>query len=101
MKLLERHLVSILKEAIVFSILLHSVICQVNKLIIWIIWIDAEFRTRSSKITLFEKVQASIVIEKYPHSDVKLSLVNEKGLLNVLLNDKTVMFELVLLLYGL
>jgi len=43
LKLLKRHLVSILEDAIGLRVFLDCVVSQVNILIIRVIWIDAEF----------------------------------------------------------
>ena len=69
-----------------------------HKLVVRVVGIYAELGATCSQISLFEEVDSAIVIDKDPNSYVKLPLINQEGLLYILLNDKAVMLEFVLLL---
>ncbi len=69
-----------------------------HELVVGVVGIDAELGATCPQITLLEKVYTSIVVDKDPNSDVKLPLIDQEGLLYILLNDKAVMLEFVLLL---
>lgn len=60
---LKAQLVAIFEVAIVFSVLLHCIICQVHKCVVYIFKINAELCGRSSQISLLEEEQFMILIE--------------------------------------
>lgn len=62
--------------SVVFSMLLNSIVCQVDKCIVDVLQVDSEFSGRCPKVPFFEEVQVLVLSENDPHSDVKLSLVD-------------------------
>ena len=74
--------------AIVFALLLDSIICQMNEVIIELRRVDAVRLARCADVALLEEVDVHILREEHPDTDVKLPLVDEKGPFDVLLDDE-------------
>lgn len=90
LKSIKRYLVSIFKFSIIFCILLNSIICQMNLLIIRIIFIKLIVRSRCSYIAFFKEIAFAIMINKHPYSYVEFSFLYQIWIFNILLNYKTV-----------
>ena len=92
----EGKLVSILELSVGCTILLNCVVCKVNKRIIYVLQVNSKFRTTGAKITFGKKVQVLLLSKKNPYTDIKLSFVNQKRLLDILLNYECVKLDFVL-----
>ena len=60
---LKAQLVAIFEVTIVFSMLLHCIICQVHKCVVYILKINAELCGRSAQIPLLKEEQLLVLIE--------------------------------------
>ena len=74
--------------AIVFALLLDSIISQMNEVIIELGRVDAVRLARCADIALLEEVDVHIMREEHPDTDVELPLVDQKGSFDVLLDDE-------------
>ena len=90
----ETQLVSILKISIVLSILLHSIISQMDEGIINILEVNTELAGRCPQVALLEEIQVMVLVEKHPDPNVEFPLENQQWPLDVLLNDKCVVLDL-------
>lgn len=66
-----------------------------NKLVVWVVWIDVEGRRARSKIALSEEVQRAVIVKEHPNPDIELALEDQERSFNVLLEDKAVMLEFI------
>lgn len=94
LKLLHRQNISIFVLAKSFRKLLNRNICEVHKLIVRIIWVEDKFVRAGPEVALFAEKCLAIWIQKYPYSDIELSLGNEQGSLYVLLQNEAIMLKL-------
>lgn len=94
LKLLHRQNISIFVLAKSLRKLLNRNICEVHKLIVRIIWVEDKFVRAGPEVALFAEKCLAIWIQKYPYSDIELSLGNEQGSLNVLLQNEAIMLIL-------
>ena len=65
-------------------------------LIIWGVWIYVKLWWWCSQIPFREEVEWGIIVEEDPDTDVKFPLIDQEGLLYVLLQDKAIVFDLIL-----
>ena len=68
--------------------LLDSVVCQVHELVLDLV--DVVRLATHADVALFEAVAFVFVRDHHPQTYVKLALIYEQGLLDVLLEDKHV-----------
>jgi len=95
LELWERKHVSVLVVSVIFSMLLNSIVCQVDKCIVDVLQVDSKFSGRRPKVPFFEEVQILVLRENNPHSDVEFSFVDQQGSFNVLLDDKRIVLDFV------
>jgi hypothetical protein len=93
-----RHLVTILKYTIRLRVLLNRVVRKMDILIIGVVGVYGKLRRRRSQVSLGEEVKRGVIVYEYPHSNVKLPLVYQEWLFDVLLQNERVMLYLILLL---
>lgn len=77
------------------ELLLDCIICEVNRSVINVFKVDPKLRPGHSDIPFLEHVDVLVLIQQDPDSDIKFAIANEQGSLNVLLNDESVMLDLV------
>lgn len=87
---LERELVSVLMLAVILVFLLDSVISQVHIQVFEAILVERILLRRHPDVALFEAVALVLVSYQHPQPDIKLSLPDQHGPLDVFLNDKDV-----------
>ena len=68
------------------SVLLNSVVRQVNESIVWVLWINGILGGTCPEVPLLTVVNFALRIHKHPNSNVKLSLLDEERPFNILLN---------------
>jgi hypothetical protein len=73
---LKRKLITVLKLSIGCTVLLDSVVCQVDEGIINVFQINTELGTAGTQIALWEKVEVLVLGKEDPNSDVELPLVD-------------------------
>jgi len=94
LELVVTHLVAIFKVPIVIRVLLDSIVRQVHILVVRIVGINTELAARCPQVPFFEYIKATIIVEESPDSYIKLPHEDKERPLNVLLNDKAVVFHL-------
>lgn len=94
--------VSILIFPIVIRIFLHGIVCQVNEFVMDILYI--EFFARSSNIGIFIEVTFEMSIytsHKAVAAEVEFSTMNKQGIIDVFLDDKSLILSVTArILYG-
>ena len=95
LELRERKHVSVLVVSVIFSMLLNSIVCQVDKCIVDVLQVDSKFSGRRPKVPFFEEVQILVLSENDPHSDVEFSFVDQQGSFNVFLDDERIVLDFV------
>ncbi len=93
LKFVKRNLISVFKFPIIFGVLLNCIICQMYFLIVGVVFIKFVIWPRGSDVPFFKEVAFAIMVDKYPHSNIKFSFLNQARIFYVLLNDETVKFE--------
>ena len=68
--------------------LLDCIICQMYEFVLDLV--DVICLATHADVALFETIAFVLMRDHYPETYVKLSLIDEKGLLDVLLKDKDV-----------
>lgn len=68
-------LVTVFEGAVVFGIFLDGVVGEVDILVVDVLQVYLEFWGGGSQISLFENVEIMLLIDEYPHSDVKFAIV--------------------------
>jgi len=66
----------------------------VDILVIDVLEINLEFLRRGSEITLLEDVEIVVLVDKDPNTNIELSVKDEQGSFNILLNDERVVLDL-------
>lgn len=94
LELREGQLIAIFEVAVVFRVLLHRVVRQMNESIVDILQIDAEFCRGCPQVAFFEEEYLMILIKEHPDSDVELAPEDEQGSLDILLNDERIVLDL-------
>ena len=94
MKLRVPHLVAFFKLTVVFSLLLNSIVGQVDELVIRIERVDVVRLAGGAEVALFEKVDPAVVVPQHPAPDVELPpTVDQQRFLDVFLENKRVVLE--------
>ena len=75
--------------AVLRTVLLDGIICQMDKVIVQILRAHGIRLARCPQIAFSEKVHVHVLGESDPDPDVKFSLVDEKGPLDVFLDDES------------
>lgn len=91
-----RHLVAILEHTIRLRVLLYRIIRQVHVLIVRVVRVDGELRRGRPQVALGEEIQRVVIVKEHPDPYIELSLIYQKRLLNVLLQYKRVVLDLIL-----
>ena len=74
--------------SILWTILLHCIISQVNEVIVEVLGVHGVGLARGAQVALSEEVDVHVLGEGDPDPDVKLSFVDQQGPLNILLYDE-------------
>ena len=74
--------------SILWTILLHSVVCQVNEVIVEVLSVHGVGLAGGAQVALSEEVDVHVLGESDPDPDVKLSFVDQQGPLDILLYDE-------------
>ena len=75
------------------AVLLDRIIGQVDEIIVEVLSVHRVGLARRPQVALTEEVHVHILSQGHPDSYVELALVDEKGPLNVLLNDEGLRFD--------
>ena len=84
----EGELISLLEFAVVLPVLLDSIVCKMNEHVLNFALGDIKLLRGQTGVSFFEEVNAVVMVNQNPVSDVKLSFVNQQRSLDVLLNHK-------------
>ena len=71
---------------------LNCDIGQMHESVVWVVRIQSEFVRTGPQISFLTKVSIALRIKEAPNPDVKLPLINKKRPLDVLLDNKTIVF---------
>jgi hypothetical protein len=74
--------------AVVRTVLLDSIISQVDEVVVQILCRHRVWLRRGPQIPLFEEVHIQVLSQSHPDSNIELSLVDQEWSLNILLNDE-------------
>ena len=91
-------MVTVFELTVVRGVLLDSVIGQMDILVIQRRAVGGILTGTRPYVPFSEKEAVVIVVDQNPNSDIKLTAVNKKRVLDVFLNDKLGALDLVLLL---
>ena len=83
-------MVSIFELSVVLGVFLDSIVGQVNSVVLAVV--EYVLKGCSSEVAFFAEKDFHVLIDQNPHSDVKLSTVDQIRPLNVFLNDETHVF---------
>ena len=79
--------------SVLWAVLLDRIIGQVDEIIVEVLSVHRVGLARRPQVALTEEVHVHILCQGHPDSYVELALVDEKGPLNVLLNDEGLRFD--------
>lgn len=97
-ELLEGQLVALLELPVVLRVLLHRIVGQMDVRIRDVL--KVELLSRRPQVTFREHVHVQRLGHQYPHSDVEFAILNQQGLLDVLLDDELMAANFALVLAG-
>ena len=91
----EAQLVAVFKVSVVLGVLLNGVVGQVHESIVYVLEVNTKLGRRCAQISFLEEEQVVVLVEQHPNTNVELASVDQQRSLDVLLDDKCVVFHLI------